>query len=134
MQLGKTSNWYRRMKYINIRKNHLALIKQNTPVIVRDSRFNYVVIFGTRKVGYRGIELINNKFMLSDNYLHYKSVRGRKIARLTRHTFNLVGKIKRLPDRTIKPKSWSDAFWFNVCFKKDFGESFGIYYGKDREV
>lgn len=72
--------------------------------------------------------------MLSDNYSHYKNVIGRKIGRLTRHTFNFVGKIKRLPERTIKPKSWSEAFWFNVCFKKDFGESLGIYYGKDREV
>ncbi len=118
----------------NVRKNHLALIKQKTPVIIRSTHFKYVVIFGTRKVGYLGIELINNKFLLSDNYLHYKKVTGIKVAKLTGHTFNLVGKIKKLPDRTIKPKSWSDAFWFNVCFKKDFGESLGIYYGKDREV
>lgn len=122
------------MKSTNIRKNQLALIKQKPAVIVRDYRFNYVIIFGTRKVGYSGIELIKNKIKLSDNYVYYKNVKGRKIARLTRHTFNLVGKIKRFPDRTIKPKSWSDAFWFNVCFKKDFGESLGIYYGKDREV
>jgi hypothetical protein len=122
------------MKSLNVRKTPSALIKQKTAVIIRDFRFNYVVIFGTRKVGYRGIELINNKFMLSDNYVHYKNVKGRKIARLSRHTFNLVGKIKRLPDRTIKPKSWSDAFWFNVCFKKDFGASLGINYGKNKEV
>jgi hypothetical protein len=108
------------MKYINIPKNHLVLIKQKSPIIIRDPRFNYVVIYSSRKIGYLGIELVKNKFMLSDNYLYYGNVKGKKVARLTRHTFKLVGHIKRSPERTIKPKSWSDAFWFNVCFRKSF--------------